>query len=188
MSPPVGSALWREVLPATMPKSAGSNDDGLTIDGFVIPPGVEVGTAIYAIQHSEEYYQDPFTYRPERWLAPNSKSEIITPAEPTLGAPTTNVVETTTESIELARSAFNPFSIGPRGCVGKPLALNQVMLALATILLRLEFRTATGAVESKVGEGGGECAEWGRHRREEYQMRDYVTAARNGPWVQFRKI
>lgn len=57
MSPPVGLALWREVV-------AG----GITIDGHPVPKGCDVGVPLYSIHHHSKYYTDPFVYRPERWL------------------------------------------------------------------------------------------------------------------------
>ncbi|TGO56381.1 hypothetical protein BOTNAR_0224g00130 [Botryotinia narcissicola] len=41
MSPPLGSALWREVRPG-----------GIIIDGEFIPAGYDIGCAVYAVQHN----------------------------------------------------------------------------------------------------------------------------------------
>lgn len=147
MSPPASSSLWREVL-----------DDGVTIDGQVVPRGYDVGTCIYAIQHNPDYYPEPFEYHPERWLDP------------------------VPEKVQLARSAFNPFSIGPRSCLGKGLAWTELMLTMAYMLSKYEFRSAPGEDE-KVG-GGNETMGPGRQREGEYQLRDHVTAAKDGPIVQ----
>jgi cytochrome P450 len=154
MSPPAAVAPWREVL-----------EDGVTIDGHFIPRGCDVGTAIYAIHHSAAYYPDPFTYAPERWCAESA---------PGIKAP----------SVVLAQSAFNPFSVGPRGCVGKGLAMVELMLTMATVLCRFDMKLADGP-GGLVGAGrAGD--EYGRHRENEYQLEDHITAAKNGPLVQFR--
>lgn len=152
MSPAVGSSLWREV-------SAG----GATIDGHFIPAGYDVGTGIYSIHHSPAYYDKPFEYRPERWLAGEGG--------------------VTKESVDLAHSAFNPFSTGPRGCLGKGLALTEVMLAMATFLWVFDFKLADGEL-GRVGEGKA-GNETGRHRDHEYQLYDHVTSTKKGPFVQF---
>ncbi|KAF5864593.1 hypothetical protein ETB97_007151 [Aspergillus alliaceus] len=149
MSPPASSSLWREVL-----------DEGVAIDGHVIPRGADVGTCIYAIHHNADYYPQPYKYRPERWLDP------------------------VPENVQLARSAFNPFSIGPRSCLGKGLALTELMLTMAYMLSKYDFRSAPGAGE-KVG-GGSMTMGSGRQREREYQLYDHVTAAKNGPIVQVR--
>ncbi|KAI9745830.1 MAG: hypothetical protein M1818_000511 [Claussenomyces sp. TS43310] len=152
MSPPTGSSLWREVC-------AG----GVTIDGYHIPGGYDVGTGIYAIHHNPEYYPEPFLYRPERWLDDPSASGK-------------------SEAVSTAQSAFTPFSIGPRGCIGKGLAMTELMLAMAYALSRFEFK----GVDKDIG-AGSPGADDGRRRENEYQLFDHVTAAKKGPLVQFRE-
>ncbi|EPS26280.1 hypothetical protein PDE_01216 [Penicillium oxalicum 114-2] len=132
--------------------------DNVIIDGHVIPRGYDVGTCIYAIHHNPEYYPQPFEYRPERWLGE--------PAE-----------------VQAARSAFTPFSVGPRSCLGKGLALTELSLTMAYLLCKYDFRLAPGM--EKVGGGSAKDGP-GRHRELEYQLRDHVTAAKNGPLIQLR--
>ncbi|KAB8079280.1 cytochrome P450 [Aspergillus leporis] len=134
-------------------------EDGVTIDGHLFPRGYDVGTCIYAIHHNAEYYPEPFEFRPERWL------------DPVPG------------NVQKARSALNPFSIGPRSCLGKGLALTELMLTMAYMLSKYDFRSAPG--EEKVG-GGNKSLGYGRHYEGEYQLYDHVTAAKNGPIVQLR--
>jgi cytochrome P450 len=74
-----------------------------------------------------------------------------------------------------ARVAFIPFSTGPRGCVGKPLAMKELTLTLARILRNLDFETVEGAM-GKLGEGG-----------DEYQLKGGFTAGKEGPVVQSRR-
>ncbi|KAF5873426.1 putative cytochrome p450 family protein [Botrytis fragariae] len=57
MSPPLGSALWREVRPG-----------GITIDGELVPAGYDIGCAVYAVQHNERYFRNSFEFQPERWI------------------------------------------------------------------------------------------------------------------------
>ncbi len=67
MSPPVGSALFREVVAP----------GGAVIDGHPVPQGADVGVGIYAIHHSPECYgPDPFVYRPDRWLVDDGHGSI----------------------------------------------------------------------------------------------------------------
>ncbi|KAK3312883.1 cytochrome P450-like protein [Apodospora peruviana] len=128
---------------------------GYTIDGEHVPEGTIVGTPHYAIHHNPLYYPDPWAYRPERWLDGN----------------------------ELAVSAFCPFSIGPRGCIGKGLAYLEMTITLARVLFLYDLRRAQGVADP--GEGGGE--EWGRHRTGEYQLVDTFTSLKDGPMVEFRR-
>ncbi len=151
MSPSVGSSLAREV-----------QQGGAIVDSEYIPAGCDVGVPIYSIQHSAEYFSNPFSFSPERWI---------------LGER-----DTTQESLSLASSAYVPFSSGPRGCIGKGMALTEMMLTMATVLWRLDFKIAEGD-----SAGGSPDAEWGRHRPDEFQLKDHVTAARNGPLLHFQE-
>lgn len=152
LSPPVGGILPREILPG-----------GLEIDGLNLPAGTVVGTPHYAIHHNPNYYPMPFEFHPERWIEGSSP-------------------EVTKESVALAHSAFCPFSIGPRGCIGKGLAYNELMTGLARIVFLYDMKLADGVT---VGEGQPDN-EWGRQRRGEYQLRDSFTSLKDGPYVQFR--
>ncbi|KAG9235155.1 cytochrome protein [Amylocarpus encephaloides] len=154
MSPPAAVAPWREIVGAKV-----------TIDGQSIPRGCEVGTGIYAIHHNAAYYPNPFGYRPERWCAESA---------PGVKA----------DSVVLAQSAFNPFSIGPRGCVGKGLAMTELMLTMAMMLSRFDLELVKGP--ERMAGCGNENEEFGRHREKEYQLFDHITAAKNGPVIQFR--
>ena len=156
MAPPVSSSPFREV-----------EDGGITVDGYYLPGGCDVGTGIYAIHHNSAYYPDPFVFDPERWLVDGghcgrSKDEV-----------------------DRAHSAFTPFSKGPRSCIGKGLAVMELMSILATLLFIFEFKVADGE-EGKLG-AGIEGAAGGRDRVKEYQLYDHVTAAKEGPVLQFRR-
>lgn len=66
ISPPVGSALWREV----------HADGGARVDSLHIPKGCDVGVPIYSIHHHPKYFAAPFEYRPERWLVDDGTGSI----------------------------------------------------------------------------------------------------------------
>ncbi len=67
--------------------------------------------------------------------------------------------------------AFAPFLLGPRGCIGKPLAYLEMSLVLARMVWCMDFR----AVD--VGdEGSGEV-----------QMGDGFAGSDKGPMLQFRR-
>ncbi|KAL4941785.1 hypothetical protein BDV06DRAFT_235814 [Aspergillus oleicola] len=155
LAPAVASAPWREVLTG-----------GAMIDGCYIPAGYDVGLGIYSIHHNEKYFSDPFTFRPERWILGFESS-------------------TTREEFNRARSAFNPFSVGPRSCIGKGLAMAEIMFIMATVLVSFDFRRAE-TVKGNLGQGSPEKG-FGRHRKDEYQMIDHVICAKEGPLLQFHK-
>ena len=159
MSPSVGGVLPREVLPG-----------GMTIDGHSLPAGTVVGTPHYSIHHSDEYYPQPFSFVPERWIAgaENPASGKVTSGD----------------DAALAQSAFCPFSVGPRGCIGKGVAYVEMTTTLARTVFLYDLRKAVGVVDPGEGHAG---LEWGRHRVDEFQLRDTFTSAKTGPMVEFRK-
>lgn len=69
---------------------------GAHIAGRFVPEGAVVSTWQWAMYHSTRNFSDPFAYRPERFLA----------APPT-GPAGDNL------------DALQPFSMGPRNCIGK---------------------------------------------------------------------
>ena len=106
-------------------------EGGTVIDGEFIPEGCDVGTSMYAIHHNEAYYPDSYTYKPERWILSSDISE---------------------RDIMRAHTMFNPFSLGPRGCVGRGLAYMEISNALAMVAWNLDFRRPDGPL-GRVGEG-----------------------------------
>lgn len=138
---------------------------GQTIDGDFVPAGYEVGTCIYAIHHNEEYFPSSFDFRPERWLP--------------------GFLELSEEKLAAAQRGFGPFSVGPRACVGRSLAMAEVSIALARVIWSLDFRRSDGELglvgEGRLGDGEG------RHRVNEYQLVSHITSWSSGPMVEFRK-
>ncbi|TVY36040.1 Cytochrome P450 monooxygenase [Lachnellula subtilissima] len=153
LSPPVGGMLPREVL-------AG----GIDIDGVHVPQGAVVGTPHYTLHHNPAYFPAPFLFNPERWISASSP-------------------EVTEETVAVAQSAFCPFSVGPRGCIGKGLAYTELSESLARAVFMYDMKLAEGV---RIGEGSPD-AEWGRQRTEEYQLKDSFTSWKEGPYVQFRE-
>lgn len=136
---------------------------GTTVDGQFLPAGMEVGVGTYAIHHNSQCFSDPFTYRPERWLETHAARE----------------------SIDRARSVLIPFSTGIRSCLGKGLAYTEITLVMATLMFLGDFKFADGPL-GRLGRGT-EGGEYGRHRENEYQLRDHIAGQKNGPWLQFSR-
>jgi cytochrome P450 len=66
--------------------------------------------------------------------------------------------------VQLARSAFTPFSIGPRSCLGKGLALTELSLTMAYLYDQDDTRTA--ADSTRHYDGQHKC-KYQHHSREE---------------------
>lgn len=116
---------------------------GAIIDGHAIPAGCDVGLGIYSLHHSEKYYEDPDKFVPERWLKKDQTS---------------------------AQMPLTPFSIGPRSCIGKGLAMHEMMLTMAVLITKFDFRVLE--------------EDW--EESDLFLLRDHLTSSKNGPMVQFK--
>lgn len=153
MTPVTPSELAREVLPG-----------GITIKGEHYPAGTIVGNAGWATSYDRAVYRDPEVFRPERWIVDEAAGN-------------------TQAEVSRIRANFHPFSSGPGNCVGKNLALTNIMLTLARTLHRLDVRRAPG---STLGQGTPERG-WGASDGRQFQLTDAFIALRDGPELQFRK-
>lgn len=139
-------------------------EGGADIDGVYVPGGVEVGVNIWSLHFCQTYFGDPWRFRPERWI----------------------VGEGTEESVEKARSAFFPFSWGRGDCVGKRLAMAELLVIVARVVWEMDFE----AVEEGAGLNCGKEKWRGSALEREkglYPVRDMFIAKREGPFVRFRK-
>lgn len=127
------------------------------IDGNLIPAGCVVGTSIYAIQHSPEYFPQPHVYLPERWLTTN-ESPI--------------------------NAAFTPFSMGPRACIGQSMAISELQTTIALFMWTFDFKLADGH-EGTIGMGSPQQRA-GRKDPSEFQLYDRMTTRVEGPKIQLR--
>ncbi|KAF2249404.1 cytochrome P450 [Trematosphaeria pertusa] len=85
---------------------------GFELHSRYIPPGAEVYTSAWAVTHDPEYWDSPMEFVPERWL--ESKSQDM-------------------------REASQPFSLGPRGCLGRNFAYMEMFLLLAKMLWKYDL-------------------------------------------------
>ena len=151
MSPSVTGTVPREVLKG-----------GIMIDGEYIPAGTTVGTGFYSLHRNPQYFHEPFSYKPERWIVGSSG-------------------EVTAESVELAQCGFFPFSFGPRGCIGRNLAYMELRSVIARTVWLYEMRLAPGSMVGNVEAGAEDC------RRQEFRLLDRWQAEKDGPMVQFKR-
>lgn len=152
LAPPAPGTLWRELL-----RDDTKENGPLVIDGHVVRPGTQVGVCIYALHHNEDYFPEPFAFKPERWLVDNATTRL--------------------------HQAFVPFSIGPRSCAGKTLAYLKVGLTTAKTLWYLDFDRPASRLDDI---GGGKLGRpGGRGRPEEFQVYDIFTSDFDGPALAF---
>ncbi|TDZ61725.1 Cytochrome P450 monooxygenase BOT4 [Colletotrichum trifolii] len=85
---------------------------GMKVGDIYVPAGAEVFTHAWTLTHSEQYFSDPLVFKPERWLDPYSTD---------------------------VREASQPFSMGPRGCLGQNFAYMEINLILAKMLWKYDL-------------------------------------------------
>ena len=97
---------------------------GVEFDGYYFPPGTVLSVPSYTIHHMEEIWgPDVEDFKPDRWLD-------LTPRQ---------------------KVGFNPFSYGPRACVGQNVAIMELQLIIGTLFHRYDFALYQQVMESHEG-------------------------------------
>lgn len=81
---------------------------GDTVSGYYIPENTTVSVCMWAATKSARNFKDPYVFRPERWLDRENATDKL--------------------------GASNPFSLGPRGCIGRNLSYMEMRLIIAKLL------------------------------------------------------
>ncbi|CAJ0550075.1 Ff.00g100050.m01.CDS01 [Fusarium sp. VM40] len=114
------NACLKEALRVYPPVPIGSprvvQGDGQQILGKYIPPETRVSVHHYSTYHSEENFKDAESFVPERWLKTDPKyaGDML--------------------------EAHQPFGFGPRNCLGQNMAMHEMRLILATLLMKFDLQ------------------------------------------------
>lgn len=85
-----------------------------TIGGYAVPAGTTIFISPWVSHRDPRWFDDPLTFRPERWEGDFAK--------------------------RLPRFAYLPFGGGPRVCIGNSFALMEAVLILASVVRRWRVR------------------------------------------------
>ncbi|CAG9975461.1 unnamed protein product [Clonostachys byssicola] len=99
-------------VPNAIPRKAPAG--GNTIFGRHVPPDTILGIWQWPMYHSPEHFLEPESFIPERWLD-----------DPRF--------------VNDRKEAFQPFSFGPRKCLGRNLAFAEMRLILARIIWNFDL-------------------------------------------------
>lgn len=105
-------------LPFAIPRIVPEGGD--TVEGHFLPAGTVVSTNPVAASLDPANFQDPHTFKPERWLAKNERDVL---------------------------GASQPFSLGPRGCIGRSLAWMEMRTTLAKLHYKYDLELLNTDVE-----------------------------------------
>eukprot|EP01132_Coremiostelium_polycephalum_P005211 gene5211-6489_t len=79
------------------------------VDGYCIPKGTHLIINFHTLSHSPDYWIEPSVFNPDRFL------------------------------VDYNPDVFIPFGIGPRSCIGQMLAIDEIMIACANLILNFEI-------------------------------------------------
>ncbi|WP_434522695.1 cytochrome P450 [Halorubrum sp. AS12] len=103
----------------------------VTLGGHRVPAGVVLTLSPWAVHRDDRWWDDPTTYRPERWLRDGAAGPVHGDDAP---GPAVG---------ERPEYAYFPFGGGPRHCIGMRFARQELRLATATLLRRLRLEPVT---------------------------------------------
>ena len=85
-----------------------------------VSEGIYIGVPNFTIFRNQECFERPHDFVPERWIA-----------DPAIGR--------SEETMKPLKATFIPFSLGPRRCIGRHLALREASYTLAKIFLMFDI-------------------------------------------------
>jgi cytochrome P450 len=104
-------------VPAGPPRSVPPGGD--TVDGYWIPGGATVSVGQWSSCHDPANFKNPDEFLPERWIEASYSSDN--------------------------KKALQPFSVGPRNCIGRNLAYMEMRIMIARLFWNFDIISADGA-------------------------------------------
>ncbi|CEL09984.1 hypothetical protein ASPCAL13111 [Aspergillus calidoustus] len=101
-----------------------SPNEGTTIGGTYVPPNTTIVAPRFVISRREDCFEDANQFIPERW--------------------------TTRPEMVHNKAAFAPFGTGGKSCIGRALAMNDMMLVAAHVVSRYKMRFPPGETGDSV--------------------------------------
>ncbi|CAG8984147.1 hypothetical protein HYALB_00006251 [Hymenoscyphus albidus] len=92
---------------------------GDTVDGYLVPGGTAVSVGSWAASHNETNFRNADAFIPERWIDRSYETDH--------------------------KKSAQPFSLGPRGCIGKHLSYLEMRITLARLLWNFDILSVDGA-------------------------------------------
>jgi len=106
-------------VPSNLPRRTRVGAGLTRISGYEVPEGISVGVHASSAYWSPQNFHKADTYIPERWL-PSSK-------------------DTTSPFYNDDKAVLQPFSLGPRNCIGRNLAYAEMRMIFARMLWNFDM-------------------------------------------------
>ncbi|KAK0644869.1 Cytochrome P450 monooxygenase hmp1 [Lasiodiplodia hormozganensis] len=129
-------------VPVAMPRETAPG--GSSILGEWLPEGTSLHIYHYVAYHSPLNFKDPNAFVPERWMGDNRYDSD-------------------------RKDVLQPFSFGPRNCLGKNLAYHEMRLIMASILWNFDLELSP------------ECTDW-------FNQKAYIIWEKNDLMVKVKPI
>lgn len=170
MGPQLQSCIWLRAcideamrmtpaVPGLLPREVLRGGLRIPSMDLELPEGVNVGVCIYSIHHHPDYVDDPFTYDPARWLDGSKQDK------------------------EALHAVFNPFSLGHRACLGRPLVYMELSIAIARLVWEFDMKLSVQQHEPKFV---AKDIEEGKRQEGEYVIQDWFLSNNYGPYAEFK--
>jgi len=111
-------------------------------DPVCLPKGAMACLWIYGLHHHPDYWSNPEDFIPERWLT----ADLVRTTEDTKHS---TKMFTKEKDAGISNGAYMPFAVGPRNCLGQPLAQWILRALLARIVDQFDFRDAREVQEER---------------------------------------
>lgn len=132
----VQEALRRHVVSLGVVRKTG---ESIVLREKLIPAGCEIVVLLHALHHHPDLWTDPYKFAPDRWLTQEQAAAALRG----------EVLPDDVQLVKPAKHTFEPFLSGGRMCAGKVLALQELAIAIITILRVVDVHVPDGPIVLK---------------------------------------
>ncbi|KAJ0412945.1 cytochrome P450 [Aspergillus carlsbadensis] len=97
-------------IPGPLPREV--PPDGIHVGNYVLPGGTIVSSSLVSLHYKPTIFPEPERFKPERWLG-EARADLV--------------------------EWWNPFSRGPRSCLGRQIAWHELTTFIALLFWRFDL-------------------------------------------------
>lgn len=130
------------IKPTVASGSARYSQKDYSIDKYFIPKGTLLCFPPIIYLLNEEYFEEPYKFKPSRWNTINNYKDINTNSEDSSSSE-----EEKERQLKLQEKVFLPFAMGRRNCIGQSLALAELYSIVPRIVQKFNVRVEAEGTE-----------------------------------------